>query len=323
MEGNRRRLETKCYLAKARFCSETKTCPLKNPLDGGVTAPVASNPPARPNRRGDPGSPDSTGAGVSASDGDLGAPIRAAPAGPTPLPMHHAVSNAGQARRLERGDARAGTHSRSGGGGVKGAITSHADPALPCIHGKRHTLVWDLLWDRHQQRTTRAAMRLRGAGYRRGSTSGALHVRGRPLRRDPQGGGGSFGALASLGRPPSHNRKIFLRQKNEIYQMGRKFAADFRHTNFFLASDPAPGGGGGGVCHTRQWPGQRPNRSLPGVHRGRGKLPRSLRCRGEGADNVSRIALTIAGVRQESVRRESRGTAAATTSRLAVAGRGE
>ena len=65
-----------------------------------------------------------------------------------------------------------------------------------------------------------------------------------------KGPGGLFGALASPGRPPHPpHQKIFPPAKNEIYQRGRKFEADFRHTNFVLASDPPPpplwGVGGG------------------------------------------------------------------------------
>ena len=42
------------------------------------------------------------------------------------------------------------------------------------------------------------------------------------------------------GRPPTppHIRKFFLRQNIEIYQRVRKFEADFRDTNVFVASDP-------------------------------------------------------------------------------------
>ena len=78
-------------------------------------------------------------------------------------------------------------------------------------------------------------------------------VRG-PRQRPPQaiasgppphpGGGGVWGP--GPGRP-SHTRKIFLRQKNEIYQRGRKFEADFTYTNFFFASDLPPTRRGGGV----------------------------------------------------------------------------
>ena len=38
--------------------------------------------------------------------------------------------------------------------------------------------------------------------------------------------------------PPPHIRKDFPPEKNEIHQKGRKLEADFRCTNFFLASDP-------------------------------------------------------------------------------------
>ena len=61
-----------------------------------------------------------------------------------------------------------------------------------------------------------------------------------PCLVTPRGGGGQFGAPAD---PPTHPH-----QKNEIYQRGRKFGADFRYTNFFLASDP------GGLVPTKQRP---------------------------------------------------------------------
>ena len=66
------------------------------------------------------------------------------------------------------------------------------------------------------------------------------NLRIRPLLSDR----GSPRALASPGRPPHPQQKIFLRRKNEIYQRGRKLEADFRYTNFFgpLPPPPPPGG---------------------------------------------------------------------------------
>ena len=69
------------------------------------------------------------------------------------------------------------------------------------------------------------------------------------IRRIRGRGGGVFGALASPRQltPPHPHQKSFPPAKNEMYQRGQKFEAEFRYTNFFLASDPhVPGGGGGG-----------------------------------------------------------------------------
>ena len=62
----------------------------------------------------------------------------------------------------------------------------------------------------------------------------------------PPRGGGVVWGRASPGRP-TDIRKLFLRQEMKlIYQRGRKFEADFRDTNFFLASAPPPPAGGRG-----------------------------------------------------------------------------
>ena len=53
------------------------------------------------------------------------------------------------------------------------------------------------------------------------------------------GGGGSNWPPGILADPPTHPRqKIFPQEKNEIYQRGPNLEANFRYTNFFLASDP-------------------------------------------------------------------------------------
>ena len=56
----------------------------------------------------------------------------------------------------------------------------------------------------------------------------------------PPGGGpeqvwGRGGGGVGQPRPTPHpHQKIFLRDKNEIYQRGRKFEAEFKYTNFLL-----------------------------------------------------------------------------------------
>ena len=61
--------------------------------------------------------------------------------------------------------------------------------------------------------------------------------------KTPPGGGGGRGCLgpwpAPADRPTRTHQKNFPPAKNEIYQRGRKFKAEFRYTNF-LASDTLP-----------------------------------------------------------------------------------
>ena len=67
----------------------------------------------------------------------------------------------------------------------------------------------------------------------------------RPLLSDPaQGGGGCLGPWPAPADARTHLRKIFLRQKF----IRRKFEANFRYTNFLLASDLPPPPAGGVFC---------------------------------------------------------------------------
>ena len=52
-------------------------------------------------------------------------------------------------------------------------------------------------------------------------------------------GGGGGGWPAPADRPAHPHQKSCPPANNEIYQRGWKFEAHFRHTNFFLASDPS------------------------------------------------------------------------------------
>ena len=72
----------------------------------------------------------------------------------------------------------------------------------------------------------------------------------RLLLSDPGGGGG--GSPDPPTHPPTHVKQLFLRQKNEICPRGRKFDADFRYANVFLASTHPPTGGGGGLVLLQQ-----------------------------------------------------------------------
>ena len=49
-----------------------------------------------------------------------------------------------------------------------------------------------------------------------------------------------FVGLAPADRPTHPNQKNLPLAKSEIHQRGRKYEADFRYTNVFLASDPPP-----------------------------------------------------------------------------------
>ena len=65
----------------------------------------------------------------------------------------------------------------------------------------------------------------------------------RLLLRD--GGGGFWGPGLPPADPPAiPDQKNFPREKNEMYERGRKFDADLRYTNLFLASDRRPPGVG-------------------------------------------------------------------------------
>ena len=56
----------------------------------------------------------------------------------------------------------------------------------------------------------------------------------RLLLKGPEGGGGVWGpGQPRPTYPPTHIRKFFPQEKNEIYQRSRKFEAEFRHTTFF------------------------------------------------------------------------------------------
>ena len=74
---------------------------------------------------------------------------------------------------------------------------------------------------------------------------GCVWEAGHRLRTLPLGRG-VFGALAT---PPTHIRKIFLRQKMKFIKGAGNLRPISGTQNFFLASDPPPPPAGGGGLH--------------------------------------------------------------------------
>ena len=76
---------------------------------------------------------------------------------------------------------------------------------------------------------------------------------GRPLLKDPPGGGGGAGVVwgpGGPGRPIPHIRQVCRKRKMKFIKRAGNLRLDFRYTNLFLASDPPPprpGPGRGGV----------------------------------------------------------------------------
>ena len=114
------------------------------------------------------------------------------------------------------------------GGGVGPCIAvaqAPLSPPVPCLRSAAHG---------------------RAGGVARGGGSRLLLED--PPRRGGGGAGGCLGPWPAPADPPTHIRKIVLRQKNEIYQRGRRFEADLGTQTFLLASAPPKCGIPWGCC---------------------------------------------------------------------------